>query len=284
MAGSMVNLDDKVEKLLALLKSFRSCAVAFSGGLDSSVLAKAAQMSLRNDAVAVTGVSDSIARAELDGCRSMADQIGIRHHLIDTDELSNTDYQRNTADRCYHCKNELFAKLKVLANELNIEIIVDGSNIDDDKEHRPGRRAAAELGVRSPLAECQLTKEELRQIAADWQLPIWNKPATPCLSSRIAYGETVTSERLAMVERAEAFLRKRGFEPLRVRYHKGDVARIEVLKAQMPKIFDAVFQESLTEHLHEIGFKYISVDLEGFRSGSLNEMLATEDLEIRSSR
>jgi uncharacterized protein len=275
-------LKAKRERLLELLASYESCAVAFSGGLDSTVLAKAAQLALGEKAAAITGVSASLAAGELDDCRELARQIGIRHEVLDTDEISNPDYQRNTSDRCYHCKIELFRQVEKAARRLGLAVVADGSNRDDHGEHRPGLRAAREQKVRSPLAECELSKSELRQLAADWELSTWDKPATPCLSSRIAYGEKVTPERLAMIDQAERFLREHGFRPLRVRYHKGDLARIEVSPESIGKLVDPDFRRQVVEALKSAGFKYVSLDLEGFRSGSLNEVLPADRLQIHS--
>jgi len=273
-------LAGKLDRLLRLLEGYGSCAVAFSGGLDSAVLAKAAAVALGERAVAVTGTSESLARGELDEARRVARQIGIRHEVIQTGELSIPAYQRNEADRCYHCKNELFNRVEELARRLGVAVVADGSNHDDHGEHRPGLRAAQDRKVQSPLAECDLTKDELRTLAAHWEIPVWNKPATPCLSSRIAYGEEVTPERLQMIDRAERFLRERGFEPLRVRYHSGDVARIEVAPDELPRFADETFRHEVVEHLKSLGFKYVSLDLEGFRSGSLNAVLPVESLQI----
>lgn len=270
----------KRDRLLDLLKSYGSCAVAFSGGLDSTVLAKAAQLALGEKAVAVTGVSPSLAVGELDQCKQLADEIGIRHEVLRTDELANPDYQRNQADRCYHCKTELFLQVDKLGRRLGAAVVVDGSNRDDHGEHRPGLRAAKDQKVLSPLAECDFTKPELRRLAAFWKIPIWDKPATPCLSSRIAYGETVTVERLAMIDQGERFLRQRGFQPLRVRYHRGDMARIEVDAESIERFLDPDFRAEVVEHLQSAGFKYVSLDLTGFRSGSLNEALSSENLQI----
>ncbi|MFZ5828816.1 MAG: ATP-dependent sacrificial sulfur transferase LarE [Planctomycetota bacterium] len=270
----------KRDRLIELLKSYGSCAVAFSGGLDSTVLAKAAHLALGDRAVAVTGVSASLAGGELEESQSLARQIGIRHEVIQTEELSIPEYQANKGDRCYFCKMELFIKVEQLAGRLGVAVVADGSNRDDRNEHRPGMKAARQREVVSPLAECGFSKAELRQLAEHWQIPAWDKPATPCLSSRIAYGEQVTPERLAMIDRAERFLRRHGFEPLRVRYHKGDVARIEVAPTELARFADGAFRRAVTEELKAAGFKFVALDLEGFRSGSLNAVLPVESLQI----
>jgi pyridinium-3,5-biscarboxylic acid mononucleotide sulfurtransferase len=271
----------KRDRLLELLKSYGSCAVAFSGGLDSTVLAKAAQLALGDRAVAVTGLSPALAGSELEDAKSLARLIGIRHELIETGELALPAYQANNPDRCYHCKTELFTRVEELAKSLNVAVVADGSNLDDHGDYRPGLQAAAEKKVKSPLAECGFSKGEIRVLAEYWQLPAWDKPAAPCLSSRIAYGEAVTSERLAMVEQAEAFLHKRGFKPLRVRYHRGDVARIEVTAEAIGRFADPQFRRELIDYFKSLGFKYISLDLEGFRSGSLNAVLLKNAAQLK---
>jgi pyridinium-3,5-biscarboxylic acid mononucleotide sulfurtransferase len=273
MSDLSPELASKRDRLLDLLRSYGSCAVAFSGGLDSTVLAKAAQLALGDRAVAVTGQSASLALNELAEAKELARLIGIRHEVIETGELAIPAYQANQADRCYHCKTELFVQMEQLSQRLTVAVIADGSNRDDLGEYRPGLQAAREREVRSPLAECGLTKSEIRRLAEFWELPTWDKPAAPCLSSRIAYGEQVTRERLAMIEQAERFLRERGLRPLRVRYHKGDVARIEVPVEQLSKFTEPQIRREVIDHLKSLGFKYISLDLEGFRSGSMNAVL-----------
>jgi len=269
----MSELTAKREALLSTLASLPRCAVAYSGGVDSAVVAKAAQLALGDRAIAVTGVSPSLAEGELDEARSVAQCIGIRHVVIHTDEFSSSDYVRNAPDRCYHCKTELYSQMSRRLAEWGHPVIVNGANVDDTHDYRPGMNAAAEHQIRSPLAECGITKAEVRQLAAEWDLPIWDKPATPCLSSRVAYGETVTPERLRMIDRAEQFLRARGFVSLRVRYHSGDVARIEVPPTDLTQFCQVEFRRELIAEFKSLGFKFITIDLEGFRSGSLNQLV-----------
>jgi uncharacterized protein len=280
MAELSRELSAKRDRLVAAIAGYGSCAVAFSGGVDSAVVAKAAQLALGPRAVAVTGVSDSLAQGELAEAEEAARQIGIRHQVLSTREFSRADYRRNAPDRCYHCKTELYQQLELSARQLGIAVLVNGANFDDRGDHRPGMAAANEHAVRSPLLECEITKAEVRELAAHWQLPVWDKPASPCLSSRIAYGEEVTPQRVAMIDAAEQFLRAHGLRELRVRYHKGDLARIEVPLAALSQLAAPDLREALVARLRELGFKFITLDLEGLRSGSLNQMVPLEELRI----
>ena len=263
----------KRESLLAAIRNLESCAVAFSGGVDSAVVAKAAALALGERAVAVTGASASLASGELEAARELARQIGIRHIVIDTHELESGDYARNAPDRCFHCKTELYSRLEGLLPQLGAAAIVNGANADDLGDYRPGMQAAANNRIASPLADCGLTKAEVRQLAVHWGLSVWDKPATPCLSSRIAYGEAVTPERLAMIDGAEQCLRSLGLRECRVRYHKGDLARIEVPLAELPRLMESPQRADIAAAFRSLGFRFVTLDLEGFRSGSLNQLV-----------
>jgi uncharacterized protein len=269
----MSSLDTKRAALLDQIARLESCAVAYSGGVDSAVVAKAAALTLGDNSVAVTGVSASLASGELEAAKDLARLIGIRHVVVNTDELNRDSYTRNAPDRCFHCKTELYTQLEMLLPELGVQAIVNGANADDLGDYRPGMLAAAEHRIHSPLADCDITKAEVRQLAAAWGLPVADKPATPCLSSRIAYGEEVTPERLAMIDRAEQFLRGLGLANLRVRYHKGDLARLEVPLADLPRLCEGNMRDQVAAELRRLGFKFVTLDLEGFRSGSLNQLV-----------
>ena len=275
----MPSLAEKRDRLLALLQRLDSCAVAFSGGVDSAVVAKAAELALGKRALAVTAVSASLAAGELEQAIELAARIGIRHEIIETEEMANPAYVANGPDRCYHCKDELYSRLQPLLSEWGVETLVNGANCDDLGDYRPGLRAASEKAVLSPLAECGLTKADVRVLAETWQLPVWNKPALPCLSSRLAYGLEVTPERLAMVDRAEQFLREAGYKTVRVRCHEGELARLEVAGEEVAGLVEPEFRARLVSYLSELGFRYVTVDLEGFRSGSQNLVLSVESLQ-----
>lgn len=258
------------DRLIETLAGYGRVAVAYSGGVDSTVVAQAAFEALGDATVAVTAVSESLASGELEEARQIAGRIGIRHRVIHTDEFANPDYVSNRPDRCYFCKSELYGRLSGMLGELGVDVIASGANTDDLGDHRPGMRAAAENGVRHPLQECGLGKAEVRALARAWGLPTWDKPATPCLSSRIAYGVEATPERTRMIDQAEQWLRRRGLRILRVRYHQGDLARIEVPLDDLPRLVDLQVRGELIAAFRELGFRFVTLDLEGFRSGSFN--------------
>ncbi len=269
----MSTLAEKRERLLNLLGAYGSCAVAYSGGVDSAVVAMAAHRCLGRQAIAVTGVSPSVSAFERRRAHEVAEQIGIRHVELQTDEFANAAYRRNAPDRCFHCKDELYRQLRAYADTVGISILANGANADDVDDYRPGMRAAGQHNIQSPLAECGCTKQDVRDLAAEWGLAVWNKPATPCLSSRVAYGQQVTPARLAMIESVEEFLRERGLQDVRVRYHEGDLARLEVPLPQISKLAAEPFRVALVEQVRAAGFRFVTLDLEGFRSGSLNQLV-----------
>jgi pyridinium-3,5-biscarboxylic acid mononucleotide sulfurtransferase len=267
------------DQLLDTLRGYGRVAVAFSGGVDSTVVAQAAYQALGDRTLAVTAVSDSLASGELEEAQALAQQIGIAHKIMRTEEFADPNYLRNNPDRCYFCKSELYGRLSSKLEDLGVDVIASGANADDAGDHRPGMRAAAENHVRHPLLECNLTKAQVRDLARAWGLPTWDKPATPCLSSRIAYGEEVTPERTRMIDAAEQWLRRRGLRLLRVRYHKGDLARIEIPLDELPRLAVPDVRAELVGAFRALGFKYITLDLEGFRSGSLNAVIPLDSLQ-----
>jgi pyridinium-3,5-biscarboxylic acid mononucleotide sulfurtransferase len=272
------SLNARRDRLVETLRGYGRVVVAFSGGIDSTVVAQASFDALGEAAVAITAVSESLAAGELEEAKELARRIGIRHRIVRTEEFSNPKYRQNNPDRCYFCKSELYGRLESMLAELGADVIVSGANLDDMGDYRPGLQAAAEHNVRHPLQECEFTKADVRALARAWGLPTWDKPATPCLSSRIAYGEDATPERNWMIDQAEQYLRGRGFPVLRVRYHKGDMARIEVPLDDLPRFLDLEFRGQLLPAFRALGFKFITLDLEGFRSGSLNSVIPAEDL------
>lgn len=269
-------LATKRDRLLAILTELPGAAVAFSGGIDSTLVARAAVEALGERAVAVTADSPSVARSELADAKKIAGFIGIRHIVVSTHEFDNADYLKNDGSRCYHCKTELYTTVERLLPELGLRVVVSGANLDDRGDYRPGLVAAAEHAVRHPLQEAGFTKADVRALAREWDLPNWDKPAAPCLSSRLAPGLAVTAERIARVESAEALLRSLGLRECRVRYHDGDQARLEVPLNEIARLAGEPLRSEVSRELHRLGFKFITLDLDGFRSGSLNELVSLE--------
>jgi uncharacterized protein len=255
--------------------------VAFSGGVDSAVVARAAALACGGNAVAITAVSASLAEGEREAAQELARTIGIPHRILETTEFENADYLKNAPDRCYFCKTELYTQIARLAPELELDTVVNGANLDDRGDHRPGMKAASEYQVRSPLIEAGLTKKDVRALARDWDLPVWDKPASPCLSSRIAYGLEVTPERVTRVDQAERLLREElGIRELRVRHEAHDLARIEIPADEIARLVEPATRERVAAALHALGFKYVTIDLDGFRSGSMNALLPLVEIRL----
>ncbi|MBS1770452.1 MAG: ATP-dependent sacrificial sulfur transferase LarE [Acidobacteria bacterium] len=267
-AAAQCTTAEKERSLRSLMRKLQRVLVAYSGGVDSSYLAKIATEELGTDSICAIGLSPSVSEFQRDNAVRVARANGFNIVMLDTNELADPEYLANKGDRCYFCKTELYSKLTKVAVELNCAVL-DGTNADDIGDHRPGRIAAKEQKVQSPLAEIGFTKAEIRELSRKAGLTTWDQPASPCLSSRIAVGVPVTLKRLSRIERAEDFLRNMGFREFRVRVH-GELARIEVAPSELSNAHDLAVSAKIAHKLKELGFKFVTLDLEGFRSGSLN--------------
>lgn len=264
-------IHEKLEDLKSYLKSLGSVAVAFSSGVDSTFLLKVAHDVLGDKAIAVTATSCSFPKREADEASEFCKANGIRQIVVKSEELDIPEFRHNPKNRCYLCKHELFTKIIALAKQNGIENVAEGSNMDDNGDYRPGLQAVAELGVKSPLRHSNLYKAEIRELSKKMNLPTWKKQSFACLSSRFVYGEEINEKKLGMVDKAEQFLLDKGFNQLRVRIHGENLARIEVLPAEMEKLLS--LHEEITKKFKEIGFAYITMDLQGYRTGSMNEVI-----------
>jgi uncharacterized protein len=265
-------MEPKFERLIGLLGNTDGVLVAFSAGVDSTFLLKVAYMTLAERAIALTASSPTVPPGELDAAKEFARSLGCRHILLDSHELNNPLFVGNPANRCFFCKDELYRICRVQADQLGVATIVDGTNLDDLKDHRPGLKAAQQWGIRHPLVEAEMTKDDIRRYSRELNLPTWDKPSSPCLSSRFPYGTEINIERLQRVSACEVFMKELNFREFRVRYH-GDLARIEVSPTEFDRLFEKPIRDAVVKKFKEAGFNYVSLDLQGFRSGSMNEAL-----------
>ena len=268
-------LEAKYARLVDLLREMQSVVVAFSGGVDSTLLARAAADALGTRALLVTADSETYPEAELAEARRLGELIGLRHVVVRTEELANPEYARNGANRCFFCKDELFGRLGPIAEQEGPATLVYGANVDDLGDHRPGMKAAAEHGVRAPLIEAGLTKAEIRDLSRALGLPTWDKPSFACLSSRFQYGDRITADKLRQVDAAETFVRSLGFRQFRVRHHDR-LARLEIPVDEIPRLWQDGRHEAIVARFRELGYLYVAVDLAGFQSGSANLLLGLQ--------
>lgn len=277
-----MNLEAKEQKLMEILRGMDRVLVAFSGGVDSAYLAHMANKILGDRALSVTAFSPSVSDRQKQEALQFAQQYGLRHQVIATDEMEVDEYRANPSNRCYFCKQELYTKLSAMTTAMSHPVILDGTNADDLGDFRPGRQAAKELQVRSPLVEAGMTKQDVRVLSRKEGLNTWDKPASACLSSRFPYGIQITEERLRVVDRGEELLRNLGFLVFRVRYHE-QLVRIEIAKEELSRALSVEMAELLSEEFRKLGFKFVTLDLAGYRSGSANEVLASDAHAERST-
>ncbi len=281
MSTAPSDIERKRDRLLEIVAGYGRVAVAFSAGVDSTVVAMAAQRACGEKAVAVTAVSPSLAAGEQEQAAQLATLIGIRHLTIETHEFADPNYLKNPVNRCYYCKSELYARLIELAPSLGVDVLANGANLDDRGDYRPGLQAATEFQVRSPLVEAGFSKADVRELARAWNLPVWDKPASPCLSSRIAYGVEATPDRVRRIDEAEQFLRHElGLRELRVRCEANELARIELPVEAISALSSPALRDRIRAELHRLGFRYVTLDLDGFRSGSLNAAIHEGGLTV----
>ncbi len=265
-------MDQKFERLTQIISGHDGLLVAFSAGVDSTFLLKVAHSTLGPRAVALTATSPTVPPGELEAAKKFAADLGCRHIVLESHELTNPSFAQNPVNRCFFCKDELYRICRGQADHLGIKTIVDGTNLDDLHDHRPGLKAASEWGVHHPLVEAEITKDDIRRYSRALDLPTWDKPSSPCLSSRFPYGTAIDIEKLRKVGACELFMKQLHFREFRVRYH-GDLARIEIAQNEIERIFDKSTRDAIVKQFKENGFSYVSLDLQGFRSGSLNEVL-----------
>lgn len=271
-----MDLQQKFQKLKDILKEIGSAAIAYSGGVDSTFLLKVAHDELGEKIIAVTAKSSTYPEREYKEAQKYIAQFGAKHITIVSEELEIEGFAKNPVNRCYFCKTELFGKVRQEAEKYGLKHVLDGSNFDDIGDYRPGMKAAKEQGVRSPLKEAELTKNDIRELSKMLDIPTWNKPSFACLSSRFPYGNEITVQKLGMVDKAEQFLMDMGFNQLRVRHH-GDIARIEVAPEDRTKFFDIEIMDKVGSEFKKIGFKYVTLDMLGYRTGSMNEVLSEKE-------
>lgn len=275
-------VQEKRSELVALFKDMQGVLVAFSGGVDSSVLLAAAREALGESVIGATGTSAAFPAHDLESAREVSEQLGVQWMTLESGEFEDPNYRFNPPNRCYFCKSSLFKRLTGMAAEKGIPFVVEGSNFDDLSDIRPGMTAARELGVRSPFVELGINKEMIRGLAQSFGLPNWDKPSSPCLASRIPYGEHITPERLSRVDRCESFLRDLGFRQVRVRDH-GTLARVELTPEDMKICLDLPYRQNIIDACKNAGYKYVTLDLQGYRTGAMNEVLRGKDAEAYAS-